>query len=274
MGDCSVSEGDKAFTGSIPEIYDSHLVPLIFEQYAADLAVRTASLKPDAVLEIAAGSGVVARAVAPELVAGTRHVVSDLNAPMLGRAASVQPQPGPIEWLPADALDLPLENDTFDLVLCQFGCMFFPDRIASYREARRVLKPGGSFVFNMWDRIEENDFANAVTNALAEMYPSDPPQFLRRTPHGHYDTAVYREELEAAGFDEITIEPLDAISSAENPAIPAVAYCQGTPLRNEIEALDPVGLVTATDVAATAIASYFGAGPVEGRIRAFVITAS
>lgn len=268
-----MSEGDKVFTGSIPEIYDSHLVPLIFEQYAADMALRTASMKPDAVLEIAAGSGVVARAVAPELLAGTRHVVSDLNTPMLERAASVQPQPELIEWLPADALDLPLEDDTFDLVLCQFGCMFFPDRIASYREARRVLKPGGAFVFNMWDRIEENDFADVVTNALAEMYPSDPPQFLARTPHGHYDTAVYRTELEAAGFDEITIEPLDAISAAASPGIPAIAYCQGTPLRNEIEALDPVGLVSATDVAATAIASYFGSGPVEGRIRAFVITA-
>ncbi len=273
MGERTVSEGDKVFTGSIPEIYDSHLVPLIFEQYATDLAQRTASIGPDAVLEIAAGSGVVARAVAPELSTGTRHVVSDLNSPMLERAASVQPQPGLIEWLPADALDLPLEDSTFDLVLCQFGCMFFPDRIASYREARRVLRPGGSFVFNMWDRIEENDFANVVTNALAEMYPSHPPQFLARTPHGHYDTAVYRAELEAAGFDEITIESLDAISTAGSPAIPAVGYCQGTPLRNEIEALDPAGLLTATDVAATAITSYFGAGPVEGRIRAFVITA-
>ena len=268
-----MSEGDKVFTGSIPEVYDSHLVPLIFEQYAADMATRAAALGPDAVLEIAAGSCVVARAVARELSTSTRHVVSDLNAPMLERAASVQPRPELIEWLPADALDLPLDDNIFDLVLCQFGCMFFPDRIASYREARRVLKPGGAFVFNMWDRIEENDFANVVTKALAEMYPSDPPQFLARTPHGHYDTAVYRAELEAAGFDEITIEPLDAISAADSPAVPAVAYCQGTPLRNEIEALDPFGLVTATDVAASAIASYFGAGPVEGRIRAFVITA-
>jgi ubiquinone/menaquinone biosynthesis C-methylase UbiE len=268
-----VSEGDKVFTGSIPEIYDTYLVPLIFEQYAADLALRTASVEPDAVLEIAAGSGVVARAVAPKLSMGALHVVSDLNSPMLERAASLQLHSELIEWLPADALALPLEDDTFDLVLCQFGCMFFPDRIASYREARRVLKPGGTFVFNMWDRIEENDFANVVTNALAEIYPGDSPQFLARTPHGYYDTAVYTAELEAAGFVEITIEPLDAVSTAASPAIPAVAYCQGTPLRNEIEALDPLGLVTATDVAATAIASYFGAGRVEGRIRAFVITA-
>ena len=268
-----MSTNDKEFTGSIPEIYDTYLVPLIFEQYAADLAQRTASINPRSVLEIASGSGVVTRAVAPVLQSGVRHVVSDLNPPMLDRAAATQPKPDLIEWLPADASDLPLDDDSFDLVLCQFGCMFFPDRIRSYREAWRVLRPGGAFVFNMWDRIEENHFANVVTNALAERYPSDPPQFLARTPHGHYDTAVYRAELEAAGFTDITIEALDAISTASSPLIPAVAYCHGTPLRNEIEALDPEGLDAATEHAAAAIASYFGWGQVDGQIRACVITA-
>jgi ubiquinone/menaquinone biosynthesis C-methylase UbiE len=268
-----MSRNDMEFTGSIPEIYDTHLVPLIFEQYAADLAQRTALIDPHSVLEIASGSGVVTRAVAPVLQSGVRHVVSDLNPPMLDRAAATQPRPDLIEWLPANALDLPLEDDSFDLVLCQFGCMFFPDRIRSYKEARRVLRPGGVFLFNMWDRIEENDFAHVVTNALAEKYPFDPPQFLARTPHGHYDTAVYRSELEAAGFTDITIEPLDAISAATSPLIAAVAYCHGTPLRNEIEVLDPLSLDSATEHAANAIASYFGSGHVDGRIRAFVITA-
>lgn len=268
-----MSRNDREFTGSIPEIYDTHLVPLIFEQYAADLAQRTASINPGSILEIASGSGVVTRSVAPVLRSGVRHVVSDLNPPMLDRAAATQPFPDAIEWLPANALDLPLEDDSFDLVLCQFGCMFFPDRIRSYREARRVLRPSGAFVFNMWDRIGENDFANVVTNALAERYPVNPPRFLPRTPHGHYDTAVYRAELEAAGFTDIVIEPLDAISTASSPLIPAVAYCHGTPLRNEIEALDISGLDDATEHAALAIASYFGGTDVSGRIRAFVITA-
>ncbi len=268
-----MSQNDKVFTGSIPEIYDTYLVPLIFEQYADDLAERTAAFGPDAVLEIAAGSGVVTRAVASVLAPGSRHVASDLNAPMLDRASAVQERSDLIEWLPADALDLPLADDSFDLVLCQFGCMFFPDRVKSYREARRVLRPGGRFVFNMWDRIEENDFADVVTNALGGMYPVDPPRFLARTPHGHFETDVYRAELEAAGFTDISIEPLDAISSAATPMIPAVAYCHGTPLRGEIEALDPTGLDAATERAAEAIASYFGSDDVDGRIRAFVITA-
>ena len=268
-----VSEADKAFTSSIAEIYDSHLVPLIFEQYAGDLAQRTEVLGPETLIEIAAGSGVVTRAVAPVLAPGARHVVTDLNRPMLDRAALVQPDPGAIEWTPADALALPFDADMFDLALCQFGAMFFPDRVRAYSEARRVLRPGGSFVFNMWDRIEENDFAQAVTEAMALRFPDDPPRFLPRTPHGHYDTEVYVSELKAAGFSDITIEPLDAVSTAAEPNIPAVAYCQGTPLRNEIEALDPGGLEEATDEATRALADRFGIGHIEGRIRAFVIAA-
>jgi SAM-dependent methyltransferase len=170
-------------------------------------------------------------------------------------------------------MDLPFEDESFDLVLCQFGAMFFPDRVRAYQEAHRVLAGGGALIFNMWDRLEENDFAFEVTRALVEVFPDDPPSFLPRTPHGHYDPAIYRSELEAAGFSRITIEPVDAVSSASNPAIPAVAYCQGTPLRNEIEARNPPNLEEATARATDAIRRQFGDGEIQSRIRAFVITA-
>jgi len=268
-----VIEADKVFAGSIPDVYDDYLVPLIFEQYAQDLAARTAVLNPGAVLEVAAGSGVVSRAVAPLLSPEARHVVTDLNAPMLERAAAMQHNPAQIEWQPADALDLPFADDTFDLVLCQFGAMFFPDRVRAYAEAGRVLESGGRFIFSMWDRIEENDFAHAVTTALVEEFPDDPPSFLARTPHGHYDPAIYQAELEAAGFEEMTIDAVDEISAAADPAIPAIAYCKGTPLRNEIEAMSPPGLEEATNRATDAIRTRFGSGDVQGRIRGFVITA-
>ncbi len=268
-----MSESDKVFTGSIAEIYDSHLVPLIFDQYGADLARRTAAIGPDAVLEIAAGSGVVTRAVAPVLKPGTHHVVTDLNPPMLERAASIQPHPELIEWKPADAVDLPFDDDSFDVVLCQFGAMFFPGRIKAYGEVRRVLRPGGAFIFNMWDRIEENDFAHVVTQAMAKIFPADPPLFLARTPYGHYVPDVYRAELESAGFGDVTIEALDEISAADSPAIPAIALCCGTPLRSEIEAREGPDLDQATEHATDAIRARFGEGAVEGRIRAFIITA-
>jgi len=151
--------------------------------------------------------------------------------------------------------------------------MFFPDRPSGYREAKRVLKPGGHFLFNVWDRIEENVFANDVTNALAEIFPDDPPRFLARTPHGYHDTALIRHELEQAGFSSVTIETRAAQSRAPSPRGPAVAYCQGTPLRNEIEARDAEKLEAATGHAASAIASRHGLGEVVAKIQAHVITA-
>jgi ubiquinone/menaquinone biosynthesis C-methylase UbiE len=268
-------ETDKVFAGSIPENYDRFMVPLIFEPFAADLAQRAASLSPGAVLEIAAGTGVVTRALAPKLSPGASYVVTDLNQPMLDYAASRQPPDSRrIEWRQADAMALPFENAAFDLVCCQFGAMFFPDRSSAYREAKRVLKPGGHFLFNVWDRIEENVFADDVTNALARIFPNDPPRFLARTPHGYHDTALIRSELENAGFSHVTIETRAEQSRASSPRIPAVAYCQGTPVRGEIEARDPGKLAAATDYAASAIADKHGSGEVAAKIQAHVILAA
>ena len=266
-------ETDKVFAGSIPEKYDRYMVPLIFEPFALDVAQRAASLSPSAVLEIAAGTGVVTRALAPKLSPSASYIVTDLNQPMLDYAASRQAPDSRITWRQADAMALPFENAVFDLVCCQFGAMFFPNRTSAYREAKRVLKPGGRFLFNVWDRIEENVFADDVTNALAKMFPNDPPRFLARTPHGYNDTALIRSDLEDAGFSHVVIETRAEQSRASSPRIPAVAYCQGTPLRNEIEARDPGKLDAATDYAASAIAARHGSGAVAAKIQAHVIVA-
>jgi ubiquinone/menaquinone biosynthesis C-methylase UbiE len=249
------------------------MVPLIFEPFAANLAQRAASLSPSAVLETAAGTGVVTRALAPKLSPNASYVVTDLNQPMLDYAASRQSPDNRIKWRQADALALPFENATFDLVCCQFGAMFFPDRSSGYREAKRVLKPAGHFLFNVWDRIGENVFADEVTNALAKMFPNDPPRFLARTPHGYHDTALIRRELEHAGFSRVVIETRAEQSRASSPRIPAVAYCQGTVLRSEIEARDAGKLDDATDYVAAAIASRHGNGEVVAKIQAHVILA-
>jgi ubiquinone/menaquinone biosynthesis C-methylase UbiE len=266
-------ETDKVFAGSVPENYDRYMVPLIFEPYAEYIARRAASMSPSAVLETAAGTGVVTRALAPRLPPRASYVVTDLNQPMLEYAASQQAPDSRIKWHQADALTLPFENATFDLVCCQFGAMFFRDRSSAYRETKRVLKPGGHFLFSVWDRIEENVFADDVTNALAKIFPNDPPRFLARTPHGYHDTALIRGELEGAGFSRVIIETRAEQSRASSSRVPAVAYCQGTPLRNEIVARDPGKLEAATDYAASAIADRHGSGEVAAKIQAHVIVA-
>lgn len=265
---------DKVFAGSIPQVYDDYLVPLIFEEFAADLGDRVSSLAPRAVLEIAAGTGVLTRALASKLSRDVELTATDLNQPMLDVARDRQP-PGPlVRWQQADAMRLPFAEDSLDVVCCQFGVMFFPDRRHAYAEARRVLKKGGWFLFNVWDRIERNVFAHDVTAALAEVFPDDPPRFLARTPHGYHDPDTIRGDLTAAGFANVAIESRSAISQAPSPRHPAVAYCQGTPLRNEIEARGTVSLARATDHAAAAIESRHGSGPVAAEICGLVIMAA
>ena len=269
-----MTESDSGFAGSIPEIYDIYLVPLIFEAYANDLAGRAAALAPQAVLETAAGSGVLARALAPRLAPDARYIVTDLNQPMLDYAASKQGPDGRITWQQADALDLPFDKATFDAVVCQFGVMFFLDRVTGYAEARHVLKPGGRFIFNVWDKIETNEFADVVTQAAATVFPDDPPRFMARTPHGYYDFELIQDELILAGFSEISFDTLEETSTAPSPRHPAVAYCQGTPLRNEIESRDASLLEHVTDEATKAIAARFGDGAVSGKIRGHIVTAT
>jgi ubiquinone/menaquinone biosynthesis C-methylase UbiE len=265
---------DKVFAGSIPEIYERFLVPLIFESYALNLAERLAETKPRDVLETAAGTGVLTRAIASRIPQHARFVATDFNQPMLDHARTRLSHDGRIEWRQADALALPFADQSFDVVACQFGVMFFPDKLQGYREARRVLKTGGHFFFNVWDRISENEFAHVVTEALAALFPDDPPRFMARTPHGYHNIEQIRQELNTAGFGNVLIDAVDGRSKASSPRDPAIAYCQGTPLRNEIEARDASRLEEATQKAAEALARRFGTGAIEGRIRAFVITAT
>ncbi|MGZ5119090.1 MAG: class I SAM-dependent methyltransferase [Burkholderiales bacterium] len=263
---------DKVFTGSIPKLYETYLVPLIFEPYAADLVDRLASRSPTRVLEIAAGTGVVTRALASVLPESVSIVATDLNQPMLDQASALGTK-RPVEWRQADAMQLPFGDATFDAVVCQFGVMFFPDKSKAFSEARRVLRPGGVFIFNVWDRIEENEFADAVTTTLASLFPEDPPRFLARTPHGYHDRSAIERDLANGGFTALPrITTVAARSRAQSYRVPAVAYCQGTPLRNEIEARGPSRLSEATDLAAEAIAQRFGRADVDGKIQAHIVT--
>jgi ubiquinone/menaquinone biosynthesis C-methylase UbiE len=268
------SELDQAFLGSMPAIYDRCLGPVLFEPYAAELAERLKNLKTGCVLELAAGTGILTRALSKLLPEGVSIVATDLNPAMLDYAASRLEDTRAV-WQAADAQCLAFEDHTFDVVACQFGVMFFPNKVAVYSETRRVLKPRGRFVFNVMDRIEENELSHVMYETLRGLFSEDPPSFAVRTPHAYYDVNTIRIELEQAGFRCRTIETLQRrTTGALSPRDIAVGFCQGTPMRYEIEARDAARLGEATDAVARAIARRFGQSPTQAKMQAHVVVAS
>jgi ubiquinone/menaquinone biosynthesis C-methylase UbiE len=242
---------DSVFAGSIPALYHDRLGPLLFEPYALDLASRAAALRPGRILETAAGTGIVTEALLGALPdAGI--VATDLNQAMLDVAAGRINSPR-VEFRQADAQALPFEDASFDAVVCQFGVMFFPDRIGAYREARRVLKRGGTFLFNVWDSLDENPVSKAVAETVAGLFPDDPPSFLARTPFGYHDPARIAADLRAAGFTEIEGETVRLRSAVASRAT-AIGLTHGSPLRAEIEAHGEGALERAADAVAAALA--------------------
>jgi ubiquinone/menaquinone biosynthesis C-methylase UbiE len=268
-----MASNDTVFTGSIPALYDRYLGPLLFEPFARHIAGRVAELKPARVLETAAGTGIVTTALAERLPASATLVATDLNQAMIDHAAT-KPALRRVEIRQADALALPFADASFDVVVCQFGAMFFPDRVAGYREARRVLAPGGRFVMSVWDSLEHNPMTRVVVDAVGARYPQNPPRFLARTPHGHSDAGVIRRDLAAAGFDQIVVETVTLPCRAPSAEDAAIGLCQGTPMRGEIEALDPSGLAATTDVATAALRAAYGTGAIEAPMQAVVVIAS
>jgi SAM-dependent methyltransferase len=248
---------DSAFVGAIPRIYEQLLVPMIFAEPARHLAGAVLATGPSEILETAAGTGILTRA----LVNGGAVSVTatDLNEPMLQAAAERCPSPL-VRWQVADALDLPLADGSFDAVVCQFGVMFFPDRPRAYAEALRVLRPGGAFLFTAWDRIEANPVWQIVNDALNAASPGQPVEFLRRAPYSYFDPELITADLRAGGFDSISIETIGGISQS-TAADAATATCQGTPLRMELDAHPVLSVAEATVIAADALRREYGEGP-------------
>jgi SAM-dependent methyltransferase len=267
------TDANGIFSGSIPQLYERYMVPLIFEPYAVDLCQRVAQRRPASVLEIAAGTGVVTRHLAAQLPAEVAIIATDLNQPMLDHAASVGTS-RPVQWRQADAMQLPFDDGAFDVVVCQFGAMFFPDKAKAYAEAKRVLRPSGAYLFNVWDRLEDNDIVFTVSQALDQLFPDNPPRFMHRGPHGYNDKGVIAQDLARGGFGHTDIATLRLHSRAPSPREAAIGYCQGTPWRAEIEAKGPGALARATAAAEAAITARFGPGNVDGAIQAHIAVAT
>lgn len=250
-----MSGTDAVFAGSVPALYDRCLGPLLFVPYAKDIAARAAALQPGRILEVAAGTGIVTEALAAALTEA-EVVATDLNQAMLDVAAA-RGLPARISLLAADAQALPFPDASFDLVVCQFGAMFFPDRAGAYREAKRVLKPGGRVLFSVWDEVELNPVSDILGKAVASLFPDDPPAFYRRVPFGYHEVGRIEADLRAAGFTDILVETVSLTSRVDARAA-ALGLCQGSPMGAEIEA-------RGGDLAAVAEAATAALAPYDGR---------
>ena len=263
---------DAAFAGSIPAIYEQYLVPLLFEPYAEDMAARLGDMKQGRLLETAAGTGIVTRALVKALPPGVEIVATDLNQAMLDLAAQRLQAPN-VQWQQTDAQKLPFDDASFDAVVCQFGVMFFPDRLAAYREALRVLKPSGRFVFSVWNSLDHNEVSRIISDAVGKIFPDDPPRFIERVPFGYSDPDRIRGEVQQAGFENVDVEVVDRVTRAPSSREPAIGLCQGSPLRSELEARASGQLESITAKATDALAHRFGPSAFENRMSALVVTA-
>jgi ubiquinone/menaquinone biosynthesis C-methylase UbiE len=268
----AASATDTVFAGSIPAIYDRYMVPLLFAPYAELVADRARSLAPARILETAAGTGVVTQAL-HRAVPEARIVATDLNPPMLQQAGQ-RVRSDKVRFQPADAQELPFGDASFDLVVCQFGVMFFPDKVKGNAEARRVLRDGGRYLLVIWDKVDRNLATSVAGKAVAPLFPENPDPFYERIPFRYHEREGIERDLRAAGFTDVEFETAELRSRAASARDAAIALVQGTPMRSEIEQRDPAMLGPATDAAAEALTQFEGPDGFDAPMSAHLVTAT
>lgn len=261
------------FTGSIPKHYDEHLGPYLFSDYARDMSERVAALKPASVLEIAAGTGILSRQLKDALPKTARLTISDLNQPMLDVAARKFSGEEQVEVKQADATALPFDDDAFDVLCCQFGVMFFPDKLKAYREAHRVLRPTGRYIFSVWGTFGQNPFARVAQDAIASFFATDPPTFYM-TPFGYHDLGVIESALDEAGFSRIAAHKVHREIDIPDAAHFARGLVLGNPVSEEIRTRGASDHETVIAAVADALEKSFGANPGRMSLNAIVVEAN
>ncbi len=264
---------DTAFAGAIPQTYERYLVPALFEPYAADIASRVARAGANRVLELAAGTGAVTRALRRALPMSVEIVATDLNPDMLAVARDISHLEN-VRFEVADAGELPFETASFDAIVCQFGVMFFPDKARAMREARRVLRPGGTYTFNVWADLASNPLGEIVVETCKTMFPSDPPLFLARGPYGYSDVATIATLSRDCGFANVRHDTLDARCRSAAASDIATGMCEGSPLYNEILERHPAGVTLFRDAITRALGQRYGFEPLDAPMRAHVFSAA
>jgi SAM-dependent methyltransferase len=258
---------DASWLDTMPGCYDRDLGPALFAPYGQHLAAMAAESAPRSVLEIAAGTGIVTAELVRALP-GAVITATDLNPAMV--AAGEQRVSG-VSWQVADAQSLPFPPGAFDLIVCQFGVMFFPDKVAAFAQAGHVLRPGGRYLFAVWDRAERSRFPAALVASLTELFPDDRPDFIERIPHGYHDPEQVGADVVAGGLELERIDRVGLRGTATSARVVAEGYCLGTPLRFALQERGNLGQLT--EAVVEQMTRRLGSGPVDGDLSAFVVSA-
>jgi len=267
-----MAEQMARFVGTVPASYDRYLGPLLFHRYADDLAARLPVSPGMRVLEVACGTGIVTERLVRRLAGRGTLVATDLNEPMIACAQARLPARAGLEWRQADGASLPFPDRSFDVVVCQFGLMFFPDKAAGGREAYRVLRPGGTYLLTVWDTLERNAVCRITHETIATFFPADPPQFYT-VPFSLHDVAAVRRLLEAAGFAEIRWESVETIGESPSAEDAAKGLIDGNAVLGTIMERRPEALGDIKAAIARNLAAELGDRPVRCHLRAHVLTA-
>lgn len=267
-----MQEKNVRFVGSIPENYDRYLGTVLFEPYAVDLAGRLDPEEASNVLELACGTGILTRQLRRRLSVSSRLVATDLNEPMLQYAKAKSDQNEGIEWKQADASALPFPDGSFDVVVCQFGLMFVPDKFAALREMHRVLLPNGRLLFNVWDSIELNDLARIAQQTVNRLFPTNPPTFYE-IPFSMHDPVVLKEMVFTAGFHGINLSIVSRVGESRSSKDAAKGLVYGNPLITAIQEQNVIDAETVVNEINRAVAIECGAAPTRAKMQAIVITA-
>ena len=263
---------DVRFSGSVPANYQRYMVPLLFQPYAELLADRARQWRPQRILETAAGTGVVTRALASALPSA-EIVATDLNQAMLDVAATSVSSPN-VSFRQADALELPFDAGSFDLVVCQFGVMFYPDKVQGNAEARRVLRGGGRYLFAVWDRIERNPLSHLANESMRGQFPDNPPLFMTRGPFSYHDPEWIERDLRAGGFEDLEIETVELTSRSPSAEDAARGLVYGSPMGVELEEYGPGALDRVFEQLCETARRYEGPNGFEAPMAAHIVTAT
>lgn len=259
-----------SFTGSVPEKYDKYLGPFLFEHFAAVLADKLIQYKPSKILDIACGTGIVTKKIA-EILPEARVIGLDLNPDMIEYGKKTIGGKFPIEWKVSDAENLPFDNETLDAVTCQFGIMFFPDKVRVINEVMRVLKPNGIFIFNTWDSLQKNDIMKIADEVMGRIFSDNPPDFYK-IPFSFYDTKEIHELLSQLCFKDINIEYVTCKAEYESAESLMVGIVEGTPVIGQINERDPLMVPVIRSEMEIEVKTKFGDSPVRANLSAIMCT--